>query len=173
LRTDPRLGHRREPDPEWRWVTSGYLRPEDDSNRSRFTADGWFRTGDVARISRAGIVEIVDRKKDLIKSGGEWISSLELERAILEFPGVIDAAVIAVPDPEWGERPLAVLAVASEQTIDQPQLRSFLRRRVASWWVPERFELVDELPKTGVGKHHKRALRLRYGGYPPLHYRGC
>jgi acyl-CoA synthetase (AMP-forming)/AMP-acid ligase II len=142
------------------WVASAYYEPEDDANATRFTDDGWFRTGDVARIDPGGALEIVDRTKDLIKSGGEWISSLELERAILEHPDVAEAAVIAVPHDEWGERPAAI--IVTNTGIDPEALRRFLRDRVASWWLPEVVEVVDELPRTGVGKYDKRALRLRY-----------
>jgi fatty-acyl-CoA synthase len=148
------------------WVTAGYYRPEDDANTSRFSEDGWFRTGDVARIGAGGELEIVDRTKDLIKSGGEWISSLELERAILEHPDVAEAAVIAVPHPEWGERPAAIIVPDPHASLDPEDLERFLRERVASWWVPDVIEIVDELPRTGVGKYDKRALRDRYAERP-------
>jgi fatty-acyl-CoA synthase len=144
------------------WVTSGYWRPEDDANTARFTDDGWFRTGDVARIDPRGALEIVDRTKDLIKSGGEWISSLELERAILDHPDVSEAAVIAIADPEWGERPAAIVVAAAGISPDAGELRTFLRQRVASWWVPDVVEVVAELPRTGVGKYDKRRLRALY-----------
>ena len=144
------------------WVTSGYYRPEDDANAARFTADGWFRTGDVARMSTRGVLEIVDRTKDLIKSGGEWISSLELERAIVEHPDVSEVAVIAIPDAEWGERPAAIVVAAGAGSLKADELKAFLRDRVASWWVPDVVEVVAELPRTGVGKYDKRRLRARY-----------
>jgi fatty-acyl-CoA synthase len=145
------------------WVTSGYYRPEDDANHTRFTDDGWFRTGDVARIDTRGALTIVDRTKDLIKSGGEWISSLELERAILEHPDVLEAAVIAIAHPEWGERPAAIIVAAGDASPNADEMKAFLRDRVASWWIPDVVEVVDELPRTGVGKHDKRRLRALYG----------
>ncbi len=144
------------------WVTSGYLSPEDDSNETRFTADGWFRTGDVGCIGSRGALEIVDRTKDLIKSGGEWISSLELERAVLDHPDIVEAAVIAIPDPEWGERPAAVIVARGSPPLDAESLAAFLRGRVASWWIPDVVEVVSDLPRTGVGKYDKRRLRERY-----------
>ncbi len=144
------------------WVASGYYRPEDDANATRFTDDGWFRSGDVARMSARGALEIVDRTKDLIKSGGEWISSLELERAIVEHPDVSEVAVIAIAHPEWGERPAAIIVPSHAAQIDGDAIKAFLRGRVASWWIPEVVELVDELPRTGVGKHDKRRLRALY-----------
>jgi fatty-acyl-CoA synthase len=144
------------------WVASAYYRPEDDANTTRFTGDGWFRTGDVATIDADGALQIVDRTKDLIKSGGEWISSLELERAILDHPDVIEAAVIAVPHPEWGERPAAIIVTGPEANLAPDALAEFLRGRVASWWLPDAVEVVDELPRTSVGKYDKRALRDRY-----------
>jgi fatty-acyl-CoA synthase len=143
------------------WVAAAYLRPDDDSNQDRFD-DGWLRTGDVARIGPDGTLEIVDRTKDLVKSGGEWISSVELERALAAHPAVLEAAVVAVPDDRWGERP-AALIVANDGTVPDPdEIRRFLRERVASWWVPDYIVLVDDLPKTGVGKIDKRRLREEY-----------
>ena len=130
-------------------MASGYYRPEDDANATRFTDDGWFRSGDVARMSAGGALEIVDRTKDLIKSGGEWISSLELERAIVEHPGVSEVAVIAIAHPEWGERPAAIIVPSHAAAIEGDAIKAFLRGRVASWWIPEVVELVDELPRTG------------------------
>ena len=141
------------------WVAAAYLSPDDDSNTARFTTDGWFRTGDVAHMDPGGHLEIVDRAKDLIKSGGEWIPSLAHERAILEHPAVEEAAVIAIQDPEWGERPLAVVRLRAGAGLALEELRDFLTGRVASWWGPDRLEIVDELPRTGVGKYDKRALR--------------
>lgn len=139
------------------WVVSAYLDPEDDSNERRFAADGWFRTGDVACVAPDGALRVVDREKDLVKSGGEWISSLELERAVLEHEGVVEAAVVAVPHAEWGERPAVVLV--ADGPIDVAALREHLEGRVARWWIPDHVEVVDEIPRTGVGKHDKRRLR--------------
>ncbi len=144
------------------WVARAYLRPEDDANATRFTADGWFRTGDIARIHPDGAVEIVDREKDLVKSGGEWISSAELERALVAHPGVAEAVVIAIPDAEWGERPAALIVPAPSAQPSARALGQFLAERVARWWVPDVYEFVDELPKTTVGKYDKRRLRDEY-----------
>jgi fatty-acyl-CoA synthase len=123
-------------------------------------ADGWLRTGDLATIDPDGTVHLVDRAKDLVKSGGEWISSAQLESAIAAHPGVNEAAVIAIPDERWGERPLALVA----GTATAEEVKEFLRGRVAKWWIPERIELVEAIPRTAVGKYDKRALRERYRG---------
>ncbi|HEX5620468.1 MAG TPA: AMP-binding protein [Solirubrobacteraceae bacterium] len=123
-------------------------------------ADGWLRTGDLATIDPDGTVHLVDRAKDLVKSGGEWISSAQLESAIAAHPGVREAAVIAVADERWGERPLALVAATDDVTADA--IREFLRDRVAKWWIPERIEFLDAIPRTAVGKYDKRALRDRY-----------
>jgi fatty-acyl-CoA synthase len=142
------------------WVCRAYL-DDADANERAFE-DGWLRTGDLARIDRSGSVEIVDRLKDLIKSGGEWISSTELESHLARQPAVAEAAVIATVDEQWGERPLAVLVAAAGQHIDVDAVRSALAREVARWWVPERIEVLAELPKTSVGKVDKQRLRERY-----------
>ena len=139
-------------------VIAEYYEPtEDASDRFR---DGWLRTGDLARIDPDGTVEIVDRAKDLVKSGGEWISSVELEGAIAAHPAVHEAAVVAVPDEKWGERPLALVVAGG--ALEQSELAGFLEQRVARWWIPERLELVDEIPKTSVGKYDKRRIRELY-----------
>jgi acyl-CoA synthetase (AMP-forming)/AMP-acid ligase II len=140
------------------WVAAAYHRPDDDANEAKFE-DGWLRTGDVARIAPDGMMEIVDRTKDLVKSGGEWISSVELERALAAHPDVKESAIVSLPDPRWGERPGALVVLRTGATPDEPGLREFLASRVASWWVPDVFEFVDELPKTGVGKTDKKRLR--------------
>jgi fatty-acyl-CoA synthase len=123
-------------------------------------ADGWLGTGDLATIDPDGTVHLVDRAKDLVKSGGEWISSAQLESAIAAHPSVREAAVIAVADERWGERPLALVAVTDDVSADA--IREFLRDRVAKWWIPERIEFVDAIPRTAVGKYDKRALRESY-----------
>lgn len=140
------------------WVARAYLDPDDDANETRFH-DGWLRTGDVARIRPDGSVELVDREKDLVKSGGEWISSLDLERALAAHPDVAEVAVIAVPHERWGERPAALVVPRGDARPDPDELRAFLAGRVASWWLPDVIELVPELPKTAVGKYDKRRLR--------------
>jgi fatty-acyl-CoA synthase len=145
------------------WVASAYLDPEDDANGRRFTADGWFRTGDIAAIAPDGRVRIVDRARDLIKSGGEWIPSSGLESAIATHPAVAEVAVIAVADEQWGERPAAFVVPAAGARVDPEELRAFLRGRVAAFWLPDVVEVVGELPKTGVGKYDKRFLRAAHG----------
>jgi fatty-acyl-CoA synthase len=140
------------------WVAAAYLDPEDDANTSRFDA-GWLRTGDIARLGPDGTVEIVDRAKDLVKSGGEWISSVELERELMAHPAVREAAVIAMPHERWGERPLAFIVLRPGTQLGADEVLEFLRPRVASWWIPDRVEFVADLPKTGVGKLDKKRLR--------------
>jgi fatty-acyl-CoA synthase len=140
------------------WIASGYYGVDADD---RFN-DGWLRTGDVAFMEPDGEFRIVDRAKDLVKSGGEWISSVELEGHLLAHPQVADAAVVGVPSKRWDERPLAVLVAADPS--DPPTLesvRSFLADRVARWWLPDAIEVVDEIPKTSVGKLDKKVIRGR------------
>jgi fatty-acyl-CoA synthase len=139
-------------------VIHSYLDPSDDANDARFD-DGWLRSGDIGRIGPDGAVEIVDRSKDLIKSGGEWISSLELEQAIAGHPSVSEVVVVAVPDERWGERPAAVVVTRPGRALDERELNDFLVDRVAKWWVPDTLLLVSEIPKTPVGKYDKRRLR--------------
>ena len=142
------------------WVIRAYLDPDDDSNSSRFH-DGWLRTGDLAVIHPDASVEIVDRVKDVIKSGGEWISSLALEQALAAHPGVAQVAVVAVPHDKWGERPAAAVVMADGMSACVEDLTEFLAGRVPRWWLPERIVVVDELPLTTVGKCDKKALRAR------------
>jgi fatty-acyl-CoA synthase len=143
------------------WIARAYLDSDDDSNAARFH-DGWLRTGDVARIAPDGTVTIVDRTKDLVKSGGEWISSLDLERALVAHVEVAEAAVIAFAHPRWGERPAAFVVPVSGSEPSPEELKEFLQGAVASWWVPDVIEIVAELPRTGVGKHDKRRLRAEH-----------
>jgi len=142
------------------WVASGYY--ELERSRDSFTADGWLRTGDVATIDQHGYMRLVDRTKDLVKSGGEWISSVELENEIMAHPKVREAAVIGVPDQKWGERPLACVVLDDGAELSANELREFLDGRVAKWWIPERVEFIDEVPKTSVGKFSKKDLRARF-----------
>ncbi|QUQ67729.1 long-chain-fatty-acid--CoA ligase [Kutzneria sp. CA-103260] len=142
------------------WVIRAYLDPDDDSNDSRFH-DGWLRTGDLAVIHPDGVVEIVDRVKDVIKSGGEWISSLALEQALAAHPEVAQCAVVAVPHDKWGERPAAAVVAADGSAPCVEALAAFLAGRVPKWWLPELIVVVDELPLTTVGKYDKKALRAR------------
>jgi fatty-acyl-CoA synthase len=140
------------------WVTSGYYRGVDPE---RFTADGWLRTGDVANVDPEGYVQIVDRTKDLVKSGGEWISSVELESAIMGHPKVLEAAVIGVPHPKWQERPVAYVVPKPEHkgAITPDEILTYLQPLVAKWWLPDEVRFVDEIPKTSVGKFDKKVLR--------------
>ena len=145
------------------WIASQYFR--DESGATQFTDDGWFRTGDVATVDRYGCVKIVDRTKDLVKSGGEWISSVQLENAIMAHPKVVEAAVIGVPHERWVERPLACVVVEQGETLTFEELRAHLEPLVARWWLPDALELIDEVPKTSVGKFSKRTLREKFAGY--------
>jgi fatty-acyl-CoA synthase len=140
------------------WVAASYFEPEDGANEEKFH-DGWLRTGDVGRIYPDGTLEIVDRTKDLVKSGGEWISSVELERALASHPAVLESAVVAIPHERWGERPAALVVLSQEGSATAEELKEHLATRVASWQVPDLIEFVTELPKTGVGKIDKRRLR--------------
>ncbi|HLZ07793.1 MAG TPA: long-chain fatty acid--CoA ligase, partial [Chloroflexota bacterium] len=145
------------------WVASAYFNSPESADR--FTADGWFRTGDIVTIDKRGYVKIQDRSKDLIKSGGEWISSVELENALMGHPAVAEAAVIAVPDPCWLERPLAVVVLKPGQTATSAELIAFLAPSFARWWLPDAIEFVDQIPKTAVGKFLKSALRDQFKDY--------
>jgi fatty-acyl-CoA synthase len=142
------------------WVASAYY--NDDRSAESFTEDGWLRTGDVATIDRSGYIRLVDRTKDVVKSGGEWISSVELENEIMAHPKVKEAAVIGVPDERWGERPLACVVPEPGADLDADEVRDFLEGRVARWWVPERIEFIEEVPKTSVGKFSKKTLREQF-----------
>lgn len=148
------------------WVAQEYV-AEPQASAEQWTDDGWFRTGDVVTISKRGYIHITDRAKDLVKSGGEWISTPELESALMDHPTVAEAAVIAVADAKWTERPLAVVAFHPGTTTTPDQLREFLVDKVARWWLPERIEILESIPKTAVGKFNKRALRERYAASHP------
>jgi fatty-acyl-CoA synthase len=146
------------------WVTSGYYndpRPAEQAEVESFQ-DGWFRTGDVATIDAEGSIQIMDRTKDLVKSGGEWISSVDLENAIMAHPKVAEAAVIAVPHPKWQERPLACVVVRPGESATREEILDFLAGRVAKWWLPDDVVFIDAVPKTSVGKFNKRELRKRF-----------
>ncbi len=140
------------------WVTASYYRSR---SPERFS-DGWLRTGDIASVTHNGFVRISDRTKDVIKSGGEWISSVELEGHLMAHPDVVEAAVIAVPDSRWGERPLACVVLKVDRTRDTEALRTFLAGRVAEWQLPERWTYVDSVPKTSVGKFDKKVFRAQH-----------
>jgi fatty-acyl-CoA synthase len=140
------------------WVTGSYYK-DDDPDKFR---DGWLRTGDVGTIDPLGYVTLTDRAKDVIKSGGEWISSMELENALMAHPAVDEAAVIGIPDERWGERPLAAVVRASDSEVTAAELRAFLAERVPRWQLPERWSFITEVPKTSVGKFAKTIMRDAY-----------
>ena len=139
------------------WVSSAYYNRPDASDR--FTDDGWFKTGDIVTIDEIGYIKIQDRSKDLVKSGGEWISSVDLENAIMGHPAVAEAAVIAIPHPKWDERPLAAVVLKEGQSATEDEIKQFLVDKVAKWWIPDAIEFIDEVPKTSVGKFKKTELR--------------
>ena len=130
----------------------------------KFTDDGWFQTGDVVKIDARGCIRICDRSKDLVKSGGEWISSVDLENQLMAHPAVAEAAVIAVPDERWGERPLAVVALHDGAAAEAEDLRAHLAGEFAKWQLPERFEFVQTIPRTATGKFKKTELREQFAG---------
>ncbi|MGH3924895.1 MAG: AMP-binding enzyme, partial [Pseudonocardiaceae bacterium] len=145
------------------WVTARYYGDADagDSDSARFH-DGWLRTGDVGTIDELGFITISDRAKDVIKSGGEWISSVTLENALMGHPKVVEAAVVAVPDDKWTERPLATVVIAAGEQVSAAELRDHLGASVPAWQLPERWSFLDEVPKTSVGKFDKKLIRQRY-----------
>jgi fatty-acyl-CoA synthase len=140
------------------WIASGYFR--DESSDEKFDS-GWLRTGDIAAVDEQGFVQITDRAKDVIKSGGEWISSVELENELMSHPDVVEAAVIAKPDERWSERPLCCVVLREDAETSAEELTEHLRGRVAKWWLPDEFAFVAEIPKTSVGKFDKKVLRAR------------
>jgi fatty-acyl-CoA synthase len=141
------------------YIVSGYFKGE---GAGSVDANGWFTTGDVASIDTRGDLRIVDRDKDLVKSGGEWISSIDVENAAMSFPGIREAAVIAMPHEQWGERPLLIIVRDGGAQIAQDDLLRFLEQRVAKWWLPDRIAFATELPKTGTGKVMKAELRKQF-----------
>ncbi len=141
------------------WVTASYYLGDDPD---RFTADGWLKTGDVGTLDDLGYMQITDRSKDVIKSGGEWISSVDLENTLMGAQGVAEAAVIAVPDDRWSERPLAAVVREEGSEVTAEQLQEVLSKHLARWQLPERWTFIDEVPKTSVGKFDKKVLRKRY-----------
>ena len=143
------------------WVASAYYKSADKGQQ--FTADGWFKTGDVATIDAQGYIQITDRTKDLIKSGGEWISSVALENALMAHPGIQEACVIAIPHEKWVERPLACILTRPGQLPSEVELRDFLSKEFSPYQLPDDFVFVQEIPKTSVGKFNKKELRRMYG----------
>jgi fatty-acyl-CoA synthase len=140
------------------WIAASYY---GDPSPDRFH-DGWLRTGDVGSLDNKGFMQISDRTKDVIKSGGEWISSVELENEVMAHAGVFEAAVVAVPDPKWSERPLVAVVRGEGSKVSADELVDHLNGRVSKWWVPERWTFIDELPKTSVGKFDKKVIRADY-----------
>ncbi|MEO7572309.1 MAG: long-chain fatty acid--CoA ligase [Acidimicrobiales bacterium] len=145
------------------WIASEYY--DDERSPESFTEDGWLKTGDVAVIDRHGYIRLVDRTKDVIKSGGEWISSVDLENELMGHPKVAEAAVIGVPHPKWSERPLACVVVRPGEELTKEEVLAYLDGKVAKWWLPDDVVFVDEIPKTSVGKFSKKDLRDKFEGY--------
>jgi fatty-acyl-CoA synthase len=145
------------------WVARQYYRTDEPGEQ--YSPDGWLRTGDVASISDLGFVRLVDRTKDLVKSGGEWISSVEIENHIMSHPKIAEAAVIAVSHPKWSERPLACVVVKDGEQLTRDEVLDFLRERLTKWQVPDDVVFIDEVPKTSVGKFSKKTLRDKFAHY--------
>jgi fatty-acyl-CoA synthase len=145
------------------WVAAAYYNRDDCGDR--FTDDGWFKTGDVVTIDERATVSLQDRSKDLIKSGGEWISSVALESALMGHPAVAEAAVIPVASAKWGERPLAAVVLKPGAAVAPEQLRTFLQPLFPRFWLPDAFEFIDAIPRTSAGKFQKTALRGRFKDY--------
>jgi fatty-acyl-CoA synthase len=145
------------------WVAGSYYNAPDQAHR--WTADGWFKTGDVATMDDEGFIKIVDRAKDLVKSGGEWISSVDLENALMGHPAVKEAAVVGVPHPKWQERPLAAVVLKDGINVTPEELREFLAKSFAKWQLPDAFVFLPEIPRTSVGKFKKIALRQQFANW--------
>jgi fatty-acyl-CoA synthase len=141
------------------WVAAGY---HGGAGSEKFSSDGWFQTGDIVRIDARGCIRISDRSKDLVKSGGEWISSVDLENRLMAHPAVSEAAVIAIPDERWGERPLAVVVLRDGKEATPEELREHLAEEFAKWQLPERVEFIDAIPRTATGKFKKMDLREQF-----------
>ena len=153
------VGHLRARAP---WISSSYFK---GASNDAMDGEGWLKTGDMATLDGHGHVEIVDRSKDMIKSGGEWISSIALENVASGHPGVMQAAVIGAFHPKWQERPLLVVVRKQGSTLDRAEMLEFLRSRVASWWLPDDVVFLPELPMTATGKIHKVTLRQKFQDY--------
>ena len=144
------------------WITASYYL---DATPEKFR-DGWLRTGDMGALDDHGYLRITDRTKDVIKSGGEWVSSIDLENVIMAHPAVLEAAVVGVPDPKWDERPLACIVVREGNVADHAliaDVKAFLGERVAKWWIPDSWSFIEAVPKTSVGKFDKKVLRAQHG----------
>ena len=145
------------------WVAGEYYKAPDQAHK--WTADGWFRTGDVGTIDSDGIMKLVDRAKDLVKSGGEWISSVDLENMLMGHPAVKEACVVGVPHPRWQERPLAAVVLREGAQASEQELREFLAQKFARWQLPDAFVFVEAIPRTSVGKFKKIAVREQFAGW--------
>jgi fatty-acyl-CoA synthase len=145
------------------WIASSYYNMPETADR--WSEDGWFRTGDVVTIDPEGYVKIADRTKDLIKSGGEWISSVDMENALMGHPAVQEAAVIALPHEKWGERPMACVVLRNGASATPEELRAFLEKKFAKWQIPDAFVFVEQIPRTAVGKFKKSALREKFSDW--------
>jgi len=145
-------------------IISGYYN-NPDATAAAMDADGWFGTGDIATISPNGLLRIQDRSKDLIKSGGEWISSIDLENVVMGHPDVANCAVIAVPHPKWDERPLLIVVPSGDQRVTKDEIDALLLKHVAKWQLPDAIEFVDALPLTATGKVSKLTLRQQFADY--------
>ena len=143
------------------WICSSYYN-EEEASGEKFTQDGWLKTGDIVTISEDGFIEIKDRSKDVIKSGGEWISSVALENSLMGHPSILEAAVIAIPDDKWIERPFAYVVLKEGKNFSATELNEFLATRFAKFWIPDGYHVIDAIPKTSVGKFLKSALREKF-----------
>jgi fatty-acyl-CoA synthase len=147
------------------WIASAYYNTTEQEDK--FTSDGWFRTGDIVAIDEKGYIEIKDRSKDVIKSGGEWISSVALEGALMGHPSVAEAAVFSIPSDRWMERPMACVVLKENKTVTPEELNKFLEPLFTKFWLPDAYDFVKEIPKTSVGKFKKSVLREQYQNYKP------
>jgi fatty-acyl-CoA synthase len=141
------------------WVTGSYYHPEDVKDAEEKFHDGWLRTGDVGHLDQLGYITLSDRAKDVIKSGGEWISSVDQENALMGHPDVVEAAVVGIPDEKWQERPLATVVVREGAAVTPEQLRDHLSQTFAKWQLPDAWAFVDQVPRTSVGKFDKKVVR--------------
>jgi fatty-acyl-CoA synthase len=141
------------------WIAAEYLR---DPRSAETVVDGWLRTGDVCKITPEGFVRIADRAKDVIKSGGEWISSIDVENAIMAHPAIAEATVVGLTHPHWQERPVAFVVLKPGAAVTEDELKRFLEPMMAKWWLPDRMIVIDEIPKTGTGKFDKKVVRAEY-----------
>ena len=144
------------------WICSSYFKLDGSSAHEE---DGWFETGDVATIDSRGNVSITDRTKDVIKSGGEWISSIEIENCATGHPQVAEAAVIGRNHPKWGERPLLIIVKSGEHAVAPDELKGYLDGKIAKWWMPDDVQFIDEMPHTATGKIQKMKLREMFADY--------